>query len=116
MKEYNLGFKCVSPMGCCESLASKDEMNYPMLHIEGDESLDLPKTGTATIRFRVVSETEETRGDKEHYRCEIEVISISNAKATGGGDNPKSYTKDSEDALDRLRAEAEAEDEDDKEE
>ena len=79
-------------------------MSYPTLHIEGGESLDLPKSGTAVIRFRVVSETEETRGDKEHYRCDLEVLSIDKIKedTSDNSDNPRSYAKDTEDALDKL--------------
>jgi hypothetical protein len=106
MKEIDLGKTFGSPMET-QKCQCDESVHYPCLHIEGTESLELPKSGTATIKFRVVSETEESRGGKEHYRCEIEVHSLSNVKAVSNGDNPKSYSKDTEDALDKLRGERE---------
>lgn len=106
MKEIDLGKTFGSPAQMI-SCPHDESVHYPCLHIEGTESLDLPKNGTATIKFKVVSETEESRGGKEHYRCEIEVHSLSNVKAVSNGDNPKSYARDTEDALDKLRAERE---------
>jgi len=104
MSEIKLGFKCGGP--CCAPIQMSPEpsMSYPTIHIEGEESLDLPKSGTAVIRFRVVSETEEMRGDKEHYRCDLEVMSIDKVKSESccESDNPKSYAKETEDALDNL--------------
>jgi hypothetical protein len=78
-----------------------DKKHYPTIHISGEESLGLPKSGTATIRFRVVEESESHRGGKENYSCVLEVLTLSDVAKTGRGDNPKSGSE-AEDALDKL--------------
>lgn len=92
---------------CCNS---QDTVRYPHFYIEGSKDLELPKSGTATIKFRLISETEEHRKDKESYRYELEVVAIGDVKSGGSS---RSSTKDTEDALDALAKEAEDEDEED---
>lgn len=87
---------------CCNT-SQEDSINYPHFYIEGTKDLELPKSGTATIKFRLISETEEHRKDKESYRYELEVVAIGDVKSGGGS---RSSTKDTEDALDALAKEA----------
>lgn len=79
------------------------EPYYPSFHYDGDKPLDLPKKGKMVIEYVVRSETESTRdGGKEQYSCTIDVKKIVSAEGSDKPSPGKSYTKDTEDALDKL--------------
>lgn len=88
----------------------EDKKHYPMLHIASDESLDLPKEGTMTIRYKKVAreEREDSDGDM-HYHCDIQVHEIVDAYAEENPDaKPGNKNSDTEEALDGLMKEKRA--------
>jgi hypothetical protein len=91
---------------CCPCDApSKTEgprVYYPGFHYEGDEELDLPESGEMTIRFVKTGSSENTNRDgKTRYSCSIEVRKI--VSVEGNGEEQKSASKITEEALDALR-------------
>jgi len=92
-----------SPM--LASSKPSDEPYYPSFHYDGDEPLNLPKEGTMVVKYIVRSETESNRDGKDHYSCTIDVKSIVSAEGSDKASPGKSYTKDTEDALDKLAEE-----------
>jgi hypothetical protein len=91
---------------------------YPVLHYSGVESLDLPKSGTMTVKFKVVREVEEENENGDHYSCDIEIQEISDI--SGKVSAPTKSYKDGEHALDDIldqlmRVKQEEEDEGEKE-
>jgi len=82
---------------------SSEEAQFPTLHYEGSDDLDLPQDGTMTVRYHVKRETNEVdrKTGKHHYCCDIEILSIEKIK----GEDPIAPTRsgsESADALDRL--------------
>jgi len=86
---------------------NRSEPYYPAFHYEGTESLEIPKSGTMTIRFRKAgsSESEDGRG-KEHYSCTVEVLEI--VSVEGNGEQKRGASKETENALDSIKAAREA--------
>lgn len=62
------------------ALASSDggkKISYPSLYFTCDKECDLPDEGTATIKFRKIEDSENTRDPADpKYRYELEVQSI----------------------------------------
>lgn len=100
--EINLGSEALKGPCCAMQQAQESPVHYPTIHIEHAEEIDLPTTGTATVRFKVIRKVEETRDGKDWYQCDIEVQSLSDVKSAEGGAMFKSSGKDTEDALDKL--------------
>ena len=51
--------------------------SYPSLYFTCDKEYDIPDTGTATIKFRKIEDSENTRDPADpKYRYELEVQSI----------------------------------------
>jgi hypothetical protein len=81
---------------------NRTEPYYPSFHYEGKEPLDLPKSGVMTIRFRKSGSSEsEGRNGDEHYSCTVDVLEIVSVE---GSEPKKSASKQTEEALDGLRA------------
>lgn len=93
------------------AMHSDSELHYPTLYIDGakGESPKLPDEGEMTIKFRKVSESQSKGKDGSRFSIGLDVIEICSVK---GG--PKEDEGESgEDALDRLKKEAESGEEDD---
>lgn len=84
---------------------AEDKKHYPVLHLDADEPLDLPHTGTMTIRYKKVSrsEHEDAEGDTK-YSCDIQVHEIIDAYSDEPEAPARSHSKDTENALDELKA------------
>lgn len=84
---------------------AEDKKHYPMLHIDADEPLDLPHTGTMTIRYKKVSrsEHEDAEGDTK-YSCDIQVHEIIEAYSDEPEPPTRNPSKETGDALDELKA------------
>jgi hypothetical protein len=88
-------------MMCCPQGATRDDStSYPSFHYSGDEELELPDSGTMTIRFKKSGSSESTDSKgKERYSCTIDVQEIVSVEA---GSGKKSAARESEDALDAI--------------
>jgi hypothetical protein len=68
---------------------SPEKEHYPDLFIESDERAlaEMPDTGEATIRYRVVSRThrEEGKGKNKDYSCSLRLEILSIDPPTGNG-------------------------------
>jgi hypothetical protein len=73
----------------------------PTIHLEGTKPYDLPKSGTATVKFRLRRVTTEVAEGR--YEVCIELLSMKDIKGSGGP-AIKADTETS-DALDALRDE-----------
>jgi len=84
-------------------LVSSEEAQFPTLHYEGSDDLDLPQDGTMTVRYHVKRETSEVdrKTGKHHYCCDIEILSIEKVKGEDAVAPAKSGSE-AADALDRL--------------
>lgn len=92
---------------CCGPVNPSNEVYYPSFHYEGKEELDIPKQGTMTIRFRKANSSEsEDREGNEHYSCTVDVLEI---LSVDGAESKKSSAKETEDALDSIKAKMEDE-------
>lgn len=80
--------------------SSEDEVHYPVLHYSGKDSLDLPKSGTMTVKFKVIREVEEESEHGDHYSCDIEIQELSDI--SGKVSAPSKSYKDGEKALDDI--------------
>ena len=90
-----------------EPMDSKDT-HYPSLYLDWDGDYDLPKSGTMTVKFKKVSESNHERDNKKTQSVTLDIISIDSVK--GGKDESKE--EDRGDALDKLKKEVESENED----
>jgi len=98
-------------MGCPampDKETSESKKFYPTFHYSGDKPLKLPPEGEMVVRFKKVSSEHRVDSDnKDHYSCTIEVREI--VSVYGDGDEVEApasnRSRDSEDALDKLRAE-----------
>lgn len=94
--KIDLGKKIDGP--CCPVPSGSNNTYYPSLYLEGTGSLkDIPESGTLTIRFKRVSQTERERNGDKSCSVELEVREIIGADA-GDAETEKS----GEDALDEL--------------
>ena len=96
----NLGRKMEGPTAPnsieVEIKAEEPKVYYPSLYVEGlPESLGVSGEGTATVKFKVVSETKKTRDGKTTFCYDIEIQDF----APKGGKSKKS----DEEELDELR-------------
>lgn len=100
----------------CEpcSPMSMDREHYPSLHMEWDDSYNLPDSGEMTVKFRKVSETNSKHGGKSRQSVTLDIISIEDVKkgkAKASDDEDEDYDEKEEsssDRLDRMAAEEEA--------
>lgn len=84
MKTIDLGKKRESITMDAPEQAAKEDMYYPSLYLSDraslDDAPDAGEEGTATIKYRVVSKTENERttdsGVEESYSLDLEVMSI----------------------------------------
>lgn len=92
----------------CSIPCSPDMKSCPVLRYHGKE-LDLPDSGTMTVRYKLKSETCNHKDNgEESYDYEIEILSILRSKS----EDPKQpYSRDtsSEAALDALMEAKESE-------
>lgn len=83
----------------------RERKMYPSFHIQSDEKPELPHTGTMTIRFKkIASEMREDEDGDTHYSCQIQVHEIIDAYSDEPEAPARSHSKDTENALDELRA------------
>lgn len=98
--DYGYPDKPLSPTSVAHS---DNEPQFPCLHYEGEADLDLPQTGTMTVRYFVKSETSTVdREGKHHYRCDIEISSIEKVKGDDQFTPPAKSGSEAADALDAL--------------
>lgn len=112
MPEKSLAIKCEGYPCAVSMPEGAPSVNYPDFTYRGEESLDLPKEGTMTIRYRVTEESESTRNGDETYRCTVEVLSIKSVKGDkkeAEDDAPTKRYDDAAGALDELRKKRESE-------
>lgn len=85
--------------------ASESKKHYPAFHYDGTEDIGLPDEGTMEIKFvKTASSVSESDG-KKRYSCTVEVREILEVEGEEKDAAPtKSYSRDSEDALDALMA------------
>lgn len=92
---------------CCAPCKSEDDHKYyPSIYYSGKKKLEIPKEGTMVIRFRKTGSSHNVNSDDEdQYSCTIEVREIVSVDGEASVEMPaKNRSKDSEDALDALRA------------
>jgi hypothetical protein len=59
------------------SVEKEPKVSYPSLYFTCDKEYDIPDTGTATIKFRKVEDSENVRDPKDpKYRYELEIQGI----------------------------------------
>lgn len=98
----------------CSPMMTSDREHYPSLHLEWDDSYDLPDSGEMTVKFRKVSETNSKHGGKSRQSVTLDILSIEDVKkgkSKPSDDEDEGYDKDEEsssDRLDRMAAEEEA--------
>lgn len=68
---------------------ASSSVSYPMLYIADAKELEVPKSGTMTIRFKRVGETERIVDGKEKCSYDIEVHEVLDVVP----DDPKEYEK-----------------------
>ncbi len=106
MPDYPIDLGTKSSCGpCCvpSPREDKEKTYYPSLYLSGKE-LNLPDSGEIILKFKKVSESTSTREGKSDYSCELEIHQIVSVKADA---KKRASRDDSEDALDKLREEAE---------
>lgn len=82
-----------------------DEEYYPSLHLHWDKKYDLPESGTMVVRFKKVSESTNKRDGKDSQDVTLDIQKIVSVKP----DEAKDEEESTEEALDRLKEEAEGE-------
>lgn len=86
-----------------------DDTHYPSLYLDWDNDYDLPKSGTMTVKFKKVSESNSERSDgKKHQSVTLDILSIDSVK----GNKDASDEESPGDHLDKLKQEVESENED----
>lgn len=89
--------------------SEKDKTYYPSLHLEWDESYDLPDSGTMTVKFKKVHEsTSKRNGEDAHQSVTLDIESIESVEADAGEGSDEESPSDT---LDRLKNEVESENE-----
>lgn len=89
--------------GPLTALVGKEpEARFPQLTLEGEESLNLPPTGTLTVEYKRVRETNEDRGGDHYYVCTLEVRKLIEVKPAKGESAPSKSDTSTGDALDKL--------------
>jgi len=87
-----------------------DKPYYPTFHHEGEidwEDAGITDEGTMTIRYCITRSTEIKAEDKpDVYTYEVEVREIVSVEPEKDEKPAKSYSKDTEDSLDKLAADA----------
>lgn len=87
---------------------SKDEPHYPSLYLEWDSDYDLPDSGTMTVKFKKVSESNsKDRDGKKRQNVSLDIMSIESVK--GGKPSEKKDDENPGDHLDKLKDEVEKE-------
>jgi len=90
------------------AMPSKDGPHYPSLYLEWNNDYDLPDSGTMTVKFKKVSESNsKDRDGKKRQNVTLDIISIESVK--GGKPAEKKGDEDSGDHLDKLKDEVEKE-------
>jgi hypothetical protein len=75
--KLDLGEQTSWPSLGCEVSASKPRKYYPTLYVSGQQEIDIPLKGTATIEYRVRSKTKrQDDAGKFTESADIEVLSI----------------------------------------
>lgn len=101
-----LGKKMSAPIPVSrEDGDAKDEMFYPELTLTWEDDYELPESGTMTVRFKKVAESNTMRRGESNQTVTLEVheiVSVNKKKAA----NKEPETGD---VLDKLRDDAEKE-------
>lgn len=84
------------------------EPYYPTLHLEWDESYDLPDSGTMTVKFKKVNESNSKGKNGSHQSVSLDITSIEDVEPDDSADTEETPG----DALDRLKNEVESSKED----
>lgn len=92
---------------CCPTQPSKDSKKYyPSFHYSGDKPLKLPREGEMVVRFKKISSEHRVDSDnKDRYACTVEIREIVSAYGDEDEAPAGNRMRDSEDALDKIRAE-----------
>lgn len=87
------------------STAKEARPEYPTLHLDGYETLDLPKEGTITFKYALKSETKSKgRDGKEKYSCVLEIKKLVTVQKERD-ERPYKRDTSTEDSLDSLMKE-----------
>lgn len=87
-------------------------LSGPTIYISRDEEMEMPKEGTAMIKYRLRRKSESEEGDRESYSYEIEVLEIGCFGKHEG--KRKSKYDEAGEAIDKLaKGKMEMEEEDD---
>jgi hypothetical protein len=92
------------------SSEDRERVDYPTLHITGEEKIDFPAEGVITLRYRKVASSEDERHGEMHYSCTLEAHQILDLYAEDmetHHDMPESESKKTEKILDDHMAEME---------
>lgn len=101
-----LGKKMSAPLSVSrEDGDAKDEMFYPELTLTWEDDYELPESGTMTMRFKKVAESNTMRRGESNQTVTLEVHEIT---SVGKKKSPKKEP-DTGDVLDKLRKETEDE-------
>lgn len=96
-------------------MSAKDiskETHYPTVRLETNEPLDIPDGGTVTFKFvKKSSEWRKKDDGKKRYECCLKLTELVKSRKTPvKSEGKKLAYEETEDALDKLAAEAESED------
>lgn len=84
---------------------------FPSVTLRETGGLKLPDEGTITLEFKKVRSEEEIHDGKKTYRCTIELHAIADVEDTSVSEPTLNKSKETGDALDKLRAEKMKDDE-----
>lgn len=86
---------------------------YPTLHLDWDDSIELPESGELTVRFNKVSETHSKLGSKSRQSVVLEILSIEEIEESELEEDEGDEDEESSgDRIDKMAKEAEEEESD----
>lgn len=85
---------------------SPSEPDYPTVHLEGYDNLDLPESGSITFKYRQKREsTTKEKGGKVRYECTLTLTALTGVDGKSGPTPPAKSGSEAGDALDKLAKE-----------
>ncbi len=102
--KLNLDLGSKGPTCCGPSEPDADKKYYPSLHIDEENPVDLPKSGTMVVEFRKTGSSESEYDGKSKYSCTLEIRKIVSVDSSDAEAPAKSYGTETGSALDKLRA------------
>lgn len=110
MKEVSLAEKSgvAGVMAMAQTEPGENEY-YPRVTLRETGGIKLPDEGEITLKFKKVRSEEELVNGKKQYRCTLDLVSILDIEDTSVEEPASNKSKESEDALDKIRKEKMAE-------